>query len=415
LESRQRMAQDFGGLRLYPVLARRCSREDRPNKDLKRQRTQYEKAMPGAVVLCRNRPDLITFGNWTSLLEKPSFAPLYPGIPLNSAWFSPSVPFGTAFEHQYRLFGPAPTPKASLAEYEALIRIAPRDVSLVWSYMTTKHGPHPPFEPLRDAWGACADFDVACIHQLAESSKSDPAQFVRLERRLCDMSADFCSALGVYLAVHNRDAEGADVLRKWAAGARDRVSVANGVEWLVVYDYEHGRRSEAFGLAQMAADTYSARGLETLGKLLERDGDLKGAEARFQMERERYDDVSSLAAFYYRRVQAGDKGRASELEAALKKIFPSGLERQSGLSAAPVDGAQIKGVSETLEAAGLQKDDVLVAVNGIRVHNRQQYRVVLDFDFEPGMTVTVWRKGKSLEARVSPKFFAHSALTDYRR
>jgi tetratricopeptide (TPR) repeat protein len=134
---------------------------------------------------------------------------------------------------------------------------------------------------------------------------------------------------GFYLAEHKLDDEAAAAYRKGIAnaGEEDGVAVSNMSEWLVNYEFEHGRKAQALRLAKSAAEVYSYRGLRTMGRLADRMSRFDEAESYFQKIAERYDGKLPLASFYYRRARlAGDTRYGAKLEPLLKEFLPAGVE-----------------------------------------------------------------------------------------
>jgi hypothetical protein len=139
-----------------------------------------------------------------------------------------------------------------------------------------------------------------------------------------------------------------------------------------------------------------------MGRLLERMGRHSDAESYYLKIAERYDSRDDLRSFHVRRRQRGDASYARAAEEAVAALFPSGLRPVSlaGLDADAwrrgllVDDSLL---TEGLRRFGLERGDVVVALDGWRVENRVQYLCVRSFTDEPGMTAIVWRKEKYQE------------------
>lgn len=149
---------------------------------------------------------------------------------------------------------------------------------------------------------------------------------------------------------------------------------------------DHGRQPEGLQLAEQATETYSGAGLETLARLLERMGRFAEAEAWLKKEADRYDDTRGLEQFQMRRERRNPgAGDVEPAHAALRKRFPLGLERVHHLDflAPPRQGVEIVQWSSKLEALGLDKGDVIVALDGYRVTSYEQYHCIRDLTDDP--------------------------------
>ncbi len=131
--------------------------------------------------------------------------------------------------------------------------------------MWLRFGTAVPFAELGREAGPLADYDAVVLGDLANAAKEDPATYLPVATRLCDLQADSCDSLGDYLADHDRDEEAARVYQRWVDGARDRVGVANDAHWLITYYDTHGQHERAVTLADQAADGVLLPGLASKG------------------------------------------------------------------------------------------------------------------------------------------------------
>jgi tetratricopeptide (TPR) repeat protein len=228
------------------------------------------------------------------------------------------------------------------------------------------------------------------MHILADACKADPDRYEQAYTQVCRFKPDYYLSLGDYLVEHQRGDSAAKAYQKAVDHAPDRVAVSNNVRWLVDYYYEHDRRKEAFVVAEMAAEAYSARGLETMAMLLERDGQLAQAETYFNKITERYDQSGQVMAFYSR--HRDNAQFAAAFDRAMAKVFPQGEEPANipALAAAPTDGVVLTGTNRTVNEAGMKQGDVIVAVNGVRARNSAQYRYLLDRAKSPRIQLAFW-------------------------
>jgi hypothetical protein len=156
-------------------------------------------------------------------------------------------------------------------------------------------------------------------------------------------------------------------------------------------------------LANVAAETYSARGLLTRARLAERMGRFDEAESYCKKVAERYDDNQPLTAFYYRRARAaGDARYESRLQPLLKKVFPAGLAKldASTLAGRPRDGVVLNSNRALRIPPPVSPGDIVVAVNGWRVQNDDQYDVAMAFDLSPDKIYYLWKRSENTYAEV---------------
>jgi hypothetical protein len=376
------VAHQASSLPLYPLLSAVFARDD----------AEWNAAAREVLRLCQRQPELITAANWARLVEYPAAPGLPREMPNYRDWFVPVAPFGTVLDswHRWgkRIFRPFPTAES----LEPLVGLAPWNegvrIRRIWSSV----GRNPPLEPARAELAELAEYDIRALETLAEAARDQPQEQARLYKRLCDLNSDHCVAYARALVEQKREEEAAAAYRSWAATARDAVRVTHDIDWLVNYEYDHGRPKEAFQLARQAAATYSAAGLYTLARLLEKDGKLDEAEAHFRTESERYDSVG-LFAFHRRHLDNPRYKRA--YEAKLRETFPGGMEKVTleDFSGPPRDGVLVDQLRYQSMRHGLRRGVVIVALDGVRVHTVRQFYVVQALKDEDGMELIVWQLG----------------------
>ena len=340
--------------------------------------------MKAASGLVRARPDLVSANEWVQLTIPTPYGSPAKDLAPYSLWFDPSSPFGTAFDARARQgtnnfrplrnsdFRVVSTAQADIAPYQYVLR---------WRLCQSRVGPtsKPGFEVIEPIYREIAEYDTWALEALAWAANkaSRPEDYRRYVSRRCDLTADTCAEFADWLVKRGESEEAAKVYRSWISGARDRVTVSNGVDWLVNYDYDHGRKDEALRIAREAAEVYSANGLQTLGRLLEQTGDLAGAERSFRNLFDRYDTTSQFLIGFYRR-HANDSVLRPRIKKLEQEVFPDGLEHSKGAEtpSPPVDGVFIAGSSTPVADAGLQAGNIIVALDGYRVRNLKQYNWV---------------------------------------
>jgi hypothetical protein len=121
------------------------------------------------------------------------------------------------------------------------------------------------------------------------------------------------------------------------------------------------------------------------------------AEALLKQSSERYNSTSDLTAFYVRWSKASrDAGVTSAADALVAKVFPNGLERVATPAGddAPADGVRVTTTGVRGANAGFEVDDVIVAVDGVAVHNYDQFVLAWQMESAPDITFLRWKGGK---------------------
>jgi tetratricopeptide (TPR) repeat protein len=381
-------AKVFGGLRQYPLAARRMAKDT----------ASYEAAMRPSMALLSAHPEWIGGHNWNLLLERPVFPAATFAVPSIEFWCTPLYPAGTYFEWPKRLYMPGGHLRVRGPALQKMREALPNYSNVVRAAVFDRLGEKATVADLKSAYGPLLDYDINVMTAVARASYDDPPEHKKIMRRIGDLNPDRLGGLGYYLVEQGELDEAARVYEEYRVRARDRVGVSNQMRWLVYRLFDQGNKQHALEVAREAAEVYSAAGLSTLANLYERMGRWADAEEWFRRMADRYEDnESTLLSFYLRRERAGKEGRASgPREALLVKIFPAGMEKMTEVpgegSVAPTGGLQLVGASRDAKAAGLAGGDIIVAVDGVRVQTHDQYLTVRLLRREPEMALTVWRK-----------------------
>jgi hypothetical protein len=400
----------FGHLTLYPIALRWGA----PNAEI------YTKAMTGARRLVENTPELVTAEEWDFLLKKSGIQGVEATFPLEAAWFTPAVPDGTAFDLEHRSLRagcPRPPTKAQAATWA---REQPYQHWTVWAneYLALDRG-KPSLDVIRRAFGSLTDYDEGALLKIIDFMDMTDRERIAFAGRLCEISSDRCDRLAQLLLISNRDPEAASAYERWVTKARDRVGVSNGVTWIVRYHFNHGRRDRAEEIARLAADTGSASGLEVLGEFLDRTGRYAEAETLYREIDEHYDHHTvPLGRFLMRQsLRTGDLALEAKAGELLRPAFPGGLQRvvMHALPVTPDGGIQVAPFGPRAMKTGLRADDVVIGIDGWRVHDGAEYQTVSRLAFNDTMTLTIWRSGRyqELKANVPERWFG-SQIHDYR-
>jgi hypothetical protein len=324
-------------------------------------------------------------------------------VPNPALWFHPPVPPGSVFDAGARLGHPPFMASITMPAVDALHLLAPYQPTVSWLWAIRRFGENATAEEMASAYGPLLDYDVRVLRAASVRLARFGRDASVLHERACALEADECLAAGAYFAARGRDAEALRSYERAIAEARDRVGVANDVDWIVDYYLEHGREADARRVANVAAGTYSSAGLGTLARLLERMSRLDEAHGVYQKIRERYEASTMLDRFYVRQAQRTAGARyAAEAQAATARLFPGGLQKVTSATLPQPprpEGIRVVEIEdlERLRAIGVRPDDILMAVDGYRVLNVDQWLTVRSFTDAPQISVIVFRGGGYLD------------------
>jgi hypothetical protein len=386
------VADQYMVLRLFPIVLRWMAEDSE----------EYELALAGARSLVRETPEDVPQRAWTMLLDTPRYMSRAGAFPLDHAWFTPAVPEGTAFElsaRSLRSGAPRPPTREQAARWA---REMPYDHWTQWSNQWYAVDGKPSLGNLVAAFGPLLEYDESPIVKLLDHLNMTIDQAIRLSGSLCSFVRENCDRLAGFLLLADRKAEAAQVYDEWADKARDRVGVANGVTWLFRYHVSHGGAARAEALARMAEDVGSRRGTELLAEWHERRGEYAETETLLKGIVDRYDNSEPLGGFLMRRALATrDEQLQTSAAEMLRDAFPHGPQRvvPHALPATASDGVRFASFGPQTQSLGFEQGDIIVAVDGWRVHHMSQYSVALRFSLDENMTFTVFRRGRYEELR----------------
>ena len=343
-----------------------------------------------AVEVLLTTPELVPLSYWKFFESTAANDRKVSRVPPASSWFGlPTVDMPYQAGHRFS----QRVGSVSQPVFETLIDLAPFNRWLIWS-ATNRANTAPVVGRANGLVAARTEYDVWAIEQ-AVAVTHDRQQWESYLRRGCELSANLCITLGNRLQSLDEAPAVAAYEQAFASVTLDEVSVANSSEWLVFY-YERTKQTEkARALAERAEAAGSRRGICTLARLLERRGDVMAAAPLFQSIETRYpaSGTPSWAAFLYRRAIANKDARFTEpWEQVRNRLFPSGMTAETPLVSAPSSGAQLNSESNQSRESGLQKGDIVVAIDGWRVDTVEQFQTVYEIgDQVSRHRVTVWR------------------------
>jgi hypothetical protein len=208
-----------------------------------------------------------------------------------------------------------------------------------------------------------------------------------------------------YLMKRNDDDKTARYIVKGTLEDPDRVRASYYASWLIKYYLKKGWIEDARKEADFAGDVYSSVGLLAKAEFFESVRDYTNAYTWYANNEERYGDSSSLINFCLRyKVLTGDARFDDQVHARIGKIFPNGIEkiRPDDLKSPPQDGVVVESESDLSRAAGIKQNNVIVAIDGVRVHDCRQYDYERALSNDPELDLMVWQGDGYHEIKASP-------------
>jgi hypothetical protein len=380
---REQVARTFAGLRLYPLTA----------INLAATKEEAKPGMAGSLTLLQTHPELVTHWNWKSVLMKETWAALPARVPRIESWFTPEFLPGTVFDANTRPWDAHLISKFSAAEIAPYRQAAPYSRPL--PYVTIG----PKYETasaavLEREFGDMAHYNLGFAIRIANALKDDPDAYLSAMQPVIRMSPERLLDVAEYQVQHDRLDEARSTYERWFATGRDEVAIANSSEWMVRDYYARGLSAKANALADRAANTGSYWGLLTRARLYDWTGNGRSAERYFRHASDGYEDSSELLGFMLRHHRQG-----MEVDALKWKVFPGGVTSVSlpTLRDAPASGLEVISVKTIGERYGMHQDDIIVAVDGVRVNSLDQYHAAKTMSVDPMMRLIVWRDLKYTE------------------
>jgi tetratricopeptide (TPR) repeat protein len=365
---------------------------------------EYDAAMNAAAALLRAHPEWASARNWLEIRTKPNHWTYRDIAPDYAAWFHPWLPSGTTYDTVNRLTFPE-MDHESVETFQKWQQLAPLKPSIALGLLCLQFGENPTPEQATAALTPMREYNLALALKVADASVNDPVQYKQAMQMACALDPQQYMELGRVLEDAGHFDEAAIAYQQAVDSAPDRVGVANEMEFLVNYYYDHGQPDLAMKTAQMAADVYSCGGLEVLARLYTRMGKYAMALDISNEMKERYGRRDFDVVVYETWAKStGEAEPAREAEERMKEIFPNGVEpvklTDLAQAPAPTDGVQLLEESYFTDHNGLKKGDVVVGINGQRVHNFEQYCTALDLPLKVEYDVIYWHEGQYGEGKM---------------
>ena len=388
----------FGGLTLYPFVRRyNCTDVE-----------SYHKAVDDGLKLTVAMPQFVPADCWNEICYTVSFAPWYlPNAnPHINEWHNHNPPPGTDYDLHPRLNHPSLVARGdALAKFEQLHELAPYDCRISGWIMKKKYNDKPTFQQAMDLYHNVMPYSLTALRWVAGTLYDQPSQYEEYMTRAAELDPSCYYDLGNFHVNHNDLDKAAGFYQKAYDADPDRVRAASYALWMVRYYLKHNNTDRAARIAGEAGMVYSFLGLEAQAVFYETTSNYDAAFDWFSKIEERYNDSTPLLDFCLRyKESTGDQRYQPEVEKRVQKMFPQGVQKVTlnDFKKAPADGVMLDGQSALMEAAGLKKDDVIVAVYGIQVHNVTQYTYERDAIDTPELDLIVWQGDAYRAIKASP-------------
>jgi len=393
--------QAFGALRLYPFVRRfNCT-----------DRASYHNAVDDAFRVTVATPQLTPAECWNYLCywgpDKEVYRP-NPNPHINE-WHKHTPPPGTAYNPRPRFDHRSLVERSDASKRIATMHaLAPYDHDISFNLLRieyTEQKKRPTYEQSQEVYKRVLPFATYAMAAVAETAHEQPDRYETLMSQAAAQDPARYYNLGDYMQARQMDDKAAMYYEKGNQLCSDRVSASYCAGWLSRYYLRKGETEKAREVTDAAGKVYSAVGLEAKAEFLEATGKYTDAFDWYAKEEERYNDSGPLISFCSRyKAKTGDSRFDADLESRALKLFPKGMEKVSlkDFQSAPADGTLVRGESEQLNNAGIKTGDIIVAVNGIHVHNFAQYCCSRESGITPEITLIVWEGNQYREIKASP-------------
>ncbi|MGO8839236.1 MAG: hypothetical protein ACLQAH_19150 [Limisphaerales bacterium] len=400
----------FGSLRLYPFVRRfNCT-----------DSASYHSAVDDGFQVTVTMPQLTPAECWNNLCYRGPANELYTPNPNPhlTEWHKHNPPPGTAYNplprFDHRSLVERPDASARINTMHAL---APYDRDISYNLIRIEYKQHPTYEQCQEVYKLVLPYATYAMTAVADTIQDQPDRYEELMSRAAELDPARYYNLGEYFQARQMDDKTAKYYEKGNELCSDSVNASYHASWLIKYYLKQGEMQKAQSVADAAGEVYSAAGLEAKAEFFEAMGKYAEAFEWYAKDEERYEDSSSLIGFCVRyKAKIGDTRFDAALKSRLVKLFPKGIEKVSlkDFQSAPADGLVFREENDLVTKAGMKTGDVVVAVNGTRTHNSDQYNYARDTGATNGMTLIVWQGNQYREIRASPpgnRFGVH--LDDY--
>ena len=390
--------QAFGALRLYPFVRRfNCTNE-----------ASYHSAVDDAFRVTVATPHLTPAECWNYLCYWGPAKEVYKPNPNPhlTEWHKHNPPPGTAYNPLPRFDHRSLVERSDASvRIAAMHALAPYDHNISYNLIRTEYKKHPTYEQCQEVYKLVLPYATYAMAAVAGTIQDQPDRYEELMSRAAAPDPARYYNLGNYFQARQMEDKAAKYFEKGNELCSDSVSASYHASWLIKYYLKKGETQKAQSVADEAGEVYSAVGLDAKAEFLETMGKYAEAFEWYAKEEERYDDSGPLMNFCLRyKAKTGDTRFDAELKSRVLKLFPKGIEKVGlkDFQSAPADGVLVKEENDLVSKAGMKTGNIIVAVNGIRVHNFAQYGYGRETGTTPEMILIVWEGNQYREIKASP-------------
>jgi len=376
----------FSKLDQFPVLQKRFAQD---------RHALYGQAILRAARFAQTHPELIADASLVCINQKVNFGSLPKALPKYQDWLATPEPFGTLYNPVFRTYEMKEAAHRGKDEWVQLIQADPYCHWFVNNYLNSFKSGTLTKDDVNFAYAHIKEFSQTnYLAYLIETYPELDPEAIRLRREAAELDPKWFSALAYIFENNHREKEAAEAYLAFFHRCEDRVTVSNGMDWLVAYLCRTGQVGQARKIAQDCADTGSSAGLQTMAHFLELQGKPEEAEVCFQDITERYGERDQTNGLYFRWKDRRPAMKA-KWEKAAAELFPEGLKpfNPATAPAKPTKGILFKGHTHTMERIGLRADAIVVGLDNYQVENQRQYVAVRSFSYGSHMSLNVFQNG----------------------
>jgi tetratricopeptide (TPR) repeat protein len=388
----------FGTLRLYPFVRRfNCTNE-----------ASYHSAVDDGFRVTVATPHLTPAECWNYLCYRGPAKEVYKPNPNPhlTEWHKHNPPPGTAYNPRPRFDHRSLIERSDAnTRIDTMHALAPYDRNISYNLIRIEYKKQPTYEQCQEVYKLVLPYATYAMAAVADTVKDQPDRYEALMSRAAALDPARYYNLGDYFQARQMEDKAAGYYEKGNELCSDRVNASYHASWLVKYYLKKGETQKAQSVADAAGEVYSAVGLQAKAEFLETMGKYTEAFEWYAKEEKRYDEPGPLINFCIRyKAKTGDTRFDAELNSRVLKLFPKGVEKVSlkDFQSAPADGVLVKQENDLVSKAGMKTGDIIVAVNGIRMHNLAQYLAGRETGMMPEMTLIVWHGNQYHEIKASP-------------
>jgi tetratricopeptide (TPR) repeat protein len=392
---------EFGGLRFYAFVRRLVCADA----------ASYRKSVDEGWAFWTEFPHLTPIQWPDYLCGKVSFAPLYLGgipNPHCNEWTSHNPLPGTAYDADARLHFPSFTGGFGSGGREQVMKVhalAPYDIEIDRYIGRTYYTNNWTYEAAKATFGPLQPYSAVAGACIADALVGKPEQYEKTMERVAELDPSYYYNLGDYEWQRRKTNEAVRIYEKAVEKDSDALHAANYADLLISHYLATGDKEKARATADFAGDVYSYRGLAAKAGYFEKTGDLPQALEWFDKIQERYGKSTESLGFCSRHAMpTGNAEFDKEIATRLKDWFNKQKKvNVTDFQTPPTNGLVLmRGLKDgSKNNTGLEKEDVLVAVRGVRVHTLEQLAMARDLDPAPEVKVIVWRNGSYHECNVT--------------